>query len=273
MSDQPAADPISRKRVVYTIAGMNDVVVRKDVTYRTADAGALTLDLYRPSDVAVGARLPAVLIVEGYSDVGFARIFGCPFKETGMVVSLAQLIAASGMAAIAYTNRQPAADLDALLVHIGDQAEELGVEGERIGLWAGSGNVPVALSALMSTRHTLRCAALFYGYMLDLDGATGVADAAGIFRFANPAAGRSMDDLPRDVALFVVRAGQEQFAGLNDSIDRFVAKALGDNRPITLINHATGVHSFDLLQDGEASREILRQALSFLRSQLTRAGS
>jgi hypothetical protein len=109
--------------------------------------------------------------------------------------------------------------------------------------------------------------------MLDLDGAAGVADAAETFRFTNPTVGRRMVDLPQDMALFVVRAGQEQFAGLNDSIDRFVAKAVGDNRPITLINYARGIHSFDILQDSEASREIIRQALSFLRSQLTPAGS
>ena len=32
--------------------------------------------------------------------------------------------------------------------------------------------------------------------MLDLDGATGVADAAQTFRFTNPNAGKSIDDLP-----------------------------------------------------------------------------
>jgi hypothetical protein len=109
--------------------------------------------------------------------------------------------------------------------------------------------------------------------MLDLDGTTGVEEAAQMFRFANPNAGRTLDDLPADVALFIVRAGREQFPQLNDSIDRFVAKALALNRPITIVNHATGTHSFDLLQDCEASRQIVRQALEFLRAQLTLAAS
>jgi len=45
------------------------------------------------------------------------------------------------------------------------------------------------------------------------------------------------------------------------------------NRPITLVNHAEGPHSFDLLDDSETSRRIIRQVLDFLTSQLTRAGS
>ena len=64
-----------------------------------------------------------------------------------------------------------------------------------------------------------------------------------------------------------MRAGQDQFAHLNDSIDRFVAGALARNLPITLVNHATGPHAFDLMQDSETSREIIRQVLDFLRSQ------
>jgi hypothetical protein len=42
----------------------------------------------------------------------------------------------------------------------------------------------------------VRCAVLSYGYTLDADGATGVADAAGQFGFVNPCAGQSVEDLP-----------------------------------------------------------------------------
>jgi len=281
-------DHISRKRAVYAIAGMERAAVRKNVVYRTTDAGPLTMDVYAPPGAADGARLPAVVLVAGYNDVGYEKMLGCRFKEMAMTVSWAQLIAASGMIAIAYTNREPAADLDALLEHLRQHATALGIDESRLGVWACSGNVPLALSALMRDRTTtpgprgpglqdearlgLRCGALLYGYMLDLDGATGVAEAAQTFRFTNPNAGRTLDDLPADLALFIVRAGLEQFPHLNDSIDRFVAGALALNRPITVVNHATGPHSFDLLQDSEASRAIIRQSLEFLRAQLTPRG-
>ena len=280
-------DHISQKRAVHRIAGMERASVRKDLVYYTTGAGPLTMDVYSPAGIPAGAGLPAVVLVAGYNDVGYEKMLGVKFKEMAMSVSWSQLIAASGMVAIAYTNREPAADLDALLQHVREHAAALGIDSDRIGLWGCSGNVPLALSALMqratqspnqngpglSHGSGLRCAALLYGFMLDLDGATGVADAAQLFRFSNPNAGRSLDDLRADLPLFVVRAGLEQFPHLNDSIDRFVAKAVALNRPITLVNHATGPHSFDLLDDSETSRAIIRQVLSFLRAQLTPAGS
>ena len=257
---------ISERGAVYAIPGMERAVVRRDIVYRRTAAGPLTMDLYRPADAAVGARLPAVIFAAGYNDVGYEKVFGRKFKDMGMSVSWGQLVAASGMVAIGYTNREPVDDLDALLVYVRENAAALGIDEHRVGVWATSGNVPLALWALM--RGTLRCGALLYGFMLDLDGATGVADAAQSFRFTNPNAGASLDDLEKDLPLLIVRAGQEQFPGLNDSIDRFFAKALTGNRPITLVNHATGPHAFDLLDDSETSQQIIRQVLDFLRASL-----
>ena len=272
-------DHISLKRAVYTIAGMERTVVRKDVVYRATDDAPLTMDLYCPADAPRGTRLPAVVLVAGYNDVGYEKMLGVKFKEMALAVSWGQLMAASGLMAIAYTNREPAADLAALLRHVREQAAPLGIDADRVGLRACSGCVPLALAALMadstgvSSRKGpgLRCAVLLYGYMLDLDGATGVAEAAGMFRFTNPNAGKTMDDLPETLPLLIVRAGQEQFPHLNESIDRCLAKAVTLNRPVTLVNHATGPHAFDLLDDSETSRLVNRRVLDFLTSELTPA--
>jgi hypothetical protein len=266
-----ADEHISAKRVVYEIPGMERAVCRKDVVYRTTGDGPLTLDLYAPSaaDAARDAPLPAVIVVAGYNDVGYEKMLGRKYKEMAGTVSWGQLIAASGLAAIAYTNREPVADLEALLRYVRDHAGELGVDANRIGVWACSGNVPLALWALMKPgRAFLKCGALLYGYTIDVGGATGVADAARMFRFTNPNAGLSPEDLRADLPLMIVRAGQEQFANLNESIDRFFASSLALNRPITLVNHAAGPHSFDVLDDSETSRQIIRQVLDFLSASL-----
>ena len=272
MSDQ-TPDHLSTKRVVYRIAGMERATVKKDLIYRTTDAGPLTMDVYYPADLTAGTLPPVVVFVAGYNDVGYEKMLGRRFKEMAMTVSWCQLVAASGMAAIAYTNRDPARDLDELLDHVRRNVQPLGVDGQRIGLGACSGNVPLALSVLMGGRDPLTCAVLLFGYMLDLDGATGVADAAQSYRFTNPNAGKTMNDLPDDVPLFVVRAGQDQFPSLNESIERFLEKAVALNRPITFVNHADGPHAFDILHDSPSSRAIIRQALAFLNAQLTPAGS
>ena len=115
------------------------------------------------------------------------------------------------MVAITYVNREPVADLHALLDHVQHNAGSLGVDADRIGIWASSGNVPLALSLLMQGEGvSFRCAVLAYGYMLDLDGTTAVAEGARMFRFANPNTGRSLDDLKPTVPLFIARAGEDQ---------------------------------------------------------------
>jgi acetyl esterase/lipase len=260
---------LAKLTVLYPIPGVDAVRVRRDEPYRAIEAGPLTMDVYYPAGAATGARLPAVLMVHGYSDAGLPNVMGRTFKEMGQTVSWAMLIAASGMIAVLYSNREPVEDVASVLRHIRDQADNLGIDQSRVGLWAGSGHVPLALWLLMQREFDyVKCAALCYGFMLDSDGATGVADMQKTFPFANPGAGKSVDDVRSDVPLLIVRAGHDQFAGLNESIDNFVAGALRRNLPITLINHADSPHAFDLFHDSDTTREIIRQILSFMRCHL-----
>ncbi len=227
------------------------------------------MDLYYPPDARLDARTPAVVIVAGFPDPGFQRFVGCRFKEMGSSVSWGRLIAASGMVAITYTNRRPAADFDALCEHVGHHAASLGIDAERIGIWASSGNVPLALSALLkSAQIRPSCAAFLYGYMLDLEASTGVADAAKTFGFANPCAGKSVEDLAGDIPLFIARAGRDETPGLNESLDRFVGHALGVNLPLTVVNLPDAPHAFDLVSDGATTRDAVGQVLGFLRTTL-----
>jgi len=255
------AAEITKKRVVYQIPGMEAVPVRRGVEY----AGPLTMDLYYP--LHQKPAVPAVVIVLGFPDVGVPlEPLGCQYREMGMAISWAQLFAASGMAGIIYESRNPASDLGSVLSCLRDNGESLGIDGTRLGVWATSGNAPVALSSLMNG--SVSCGVLSCGYMLDLEGATAVAEAAAQYHFANPMAGKRVEDMSGDVALFIARAGRDQFPGVNESIDAFVAGALRCNLPVTLVNHATGPHGFDLLDDTEASRDIMRAKLAFLQAKL-----
>ena len=269
MSQNSQPDHISQKRVVYTMPGVDAVTVRRDEAYRAADGDALAMDLYYPPRSKSGARTPAVIFVTGFSDVGAQRMLGCRLKEMGSYISWAQLGAASGLVAITYTNREAAADVHAVLRHVRQNAASLNIDENRIGVWACSGNGPTALSVLMQdAQDWLKCAVLCYPYTLDLDGATGVADAARQWGFVNPCAGKSVADLPRDVPLFIARAGQDQMPGLNETLDRFLVQALTRNLPVTFVNHAAAPHAFDLFDDSETSREIIRRILSFFQFHL-----
>lgn len=275
MSRDAGQDHISKRTVVFSLRGADDVRVRRDVEYGPGDPRALTMDVYHPPDWRPGTRTPAVVIVAGFPDPGFEARVGCKFKEMGSTVSWGRLIAASGLAAITYTNREPATDVHALLGFVRQRADDLGVDGDRIGLWASSGNVPVALSVLMREGvGRPRCAVLCYGYTLDVGGAGGVAEASQAWGFANPCAGKSVADLPRESPLFVVRAGRDEIPRLNETLDRFLFEAASHNLPVTFVNHPTATHSFDLFDDGATTREIIRQTLAFMRFHLlaTRGG-
>jgi hypothetical protein len=234
------------------------------------EAGALSLDVYYPPDAGGDVRTPAVVFVTGFSDAGARRMFGCALKDMGSYVSWAQLAAASGLVAVTYTNREPATDVHAVLEHVRHYAASLRIDENRIGLWSCSGNVPTALSVLMRNDASsyVRCAVLSYGFMLDANGETGVTEAAGQFGFANPCAGRSVEDLPRDIPLFLARAGLDQMPRLNEVLDQFIAMGLARNLPMTVVNHADGPHAFDIYHDSATSREVVRQMLAFLRFNL-----
>lgn len=201
------------------------------------------IDLYEPAD---GARRAAVILVAGYPDAGFERIVGCKFKEMPSNVAWARRIAEAGLVAIAYSNREPVADLHAVLRYV---REELGIE--RVGLWAASGNAPLALSALREAQ----CAALLYPYTID------VPDEAKKFGFVTPEA-----ELPDGVPLMLVRAGADAMPGLNETIVRFVRLALECDLPLTLVNHPRKPHAFDVAEG------VIAEVIEFLARQLGAAG-
>jgi hypothetical protein len=270
MSQETQRHEITKKRVVYQTPAEQAVIIRREVEYRVTDVGALTMDIYHPPDSKTEARIPAVVFVNGYPDPGAQKMLGCKFKEMEFYISWGRLMAASGLVAITYTTgKEPATDIHALLQYVRQNAVALGTDENRIGLWACSGHVPNALSVLMQeARGYLKCAVLCYGCMLDLDGHAYIAEAAKMWGFVNPCSGKSVEDLPHDIPLFIARAGRDEMPHLNETLDRFLGKALTGNLPVTFVNHPEAPHAFDLHHDSETSREIIRQILTFTRFHL-----
>jgi hypothetical protein len=261
---------MATKRIVLGIPGADAVVVRRGVPYALVDGEQLMLDIYSPAEPRSHGRMPAVLFVTGYPDEGMRKVVGCDAKDMASYVSWAQLMAVSGLVAITYTTNRPATDVYEVLRYVRARAE-FGIDSERVGVWACSGNAPTALSVLITPEARVKCAALCYPYLLDIDGSTSVAEAASVFRFANPCTGRALEDLPVDVPLLVGRAGRDEMQHLNDTIDRFVAKALELNLPVTSMNHPTGPHAFDIVDDTDASRAAIRLIVAFMQCHLKKS--
>jgi len=252
---------VARKQVVYRIPGMDAVPVRRDIVYQTTANGPLLMDVYYPPVATPETRVPLVMIVLGYPDPeSGGRMFG-------PLTSWARLMAMSGMAAAIYGTRSPAEDVHVVLGYLRENAASLGIDRHRLGVYAGSANVPTALSLLMRDAD-FRCAAFVSGFTFDVAGSTIFAEASRQYGFVDATAGRSIDELPSDVPLFVLRAGREHFPGVNAAMDQFAARALARNLPLTFVNHATGPHAADMDDDTDTTRRIIRQVLDFLRLHL-----
>lgn len=172
----------------------------------------------------------AVAIVEGVPDAAFEKHVGCKFMEMEWTIGMARLIAASGMTAVTHSNREAEPDAIALLKH-------LGTKYRKVGLWSTSSNGPVALIAASHAA----CAVL-----------------------NNPITKNFCPDTP----LFVIRAGKDETPGLNTALDAFIARAIAENKPITLVNYAAAPHSYELSVDAPETRRVLQQGLDFLKAHL-----
>ena len=261
-----AQTPVSQMHVILRLPGTDAVSIASDIPYGTKPAGDLRMDVYRPAGSAPGDALPAVVFVTGYSDAGARELFGNEFKDWAAYTDWAKLVAGTGLIAITYTNEEPVRDARALLAHIRDNADTLGIDAGRIGLWACSGNVPNAI-ALLGGDPTIACAALCYGYTIDAPGCDDVARAARQFGFANSATGAGIDHL-KTAPLLLVRAGRDEMPGLNASLDRFIASAADAGLPLTVIDVPDAPHAFDVTHDSHASRSAINQILEFLREAL-----
>lgn len=220
-------------------------------------------DIYLPEQ-AEGPS-PVVVLVTGYPDPGFEERVGMKQMQIQAYKDWAKLLAASGMAAIIYSNIEPADDALTLLDFLRSEAKTLQIDPKRIAVWSCSGNVPNAINVLHKDS-SLRCAALLYGFMLDVEGSSVLQETAQTFGFVNPHEG--MENFPENTPILVIRAGKDEFAGLNESIDNFEAEAVARNSPVSVIRYPEGVHAFDILDDSQRSIEMIKLCVGFLRLRL-----
>ena len=252
---------VLESRIVYTVPGMDQVRVRRDVAYRKEPA--LKMDLYLPKDKAPARGWPVVVLVHG----GPIPAAWGP-KEWGVFRSYGELVAASGMAAVTFNHRlnaptdypQAADDVAALLGHIRGEARGYEIDPDRVAVWAFSGGGPLLASVLASRGSHLRAAVSYYAFL-------GAPSAA-------PAEARlsAMEQLKAGAAplppLLIARAGRDDPA-LNATVDAFVSAAVAGGVTLELLTHPAGRHAFDILDDDDRSRAVIRRTVEFVRESLT----
>jgi len=230
--------------VVYTLPEMDQITLA-NIEYKDG----LTMDAYYPLDFDFTQNLPVVIFVNGFVDEEIEKMIGCKLKDSGVYISWGQLVAASGMIAIAYETYDPDVDAHDLINYIQANESWLRIDKDRICLWSSSANLPTALIALTDTsteyHDSLACAVIYYGVTPPV----------------------YADDLSADIPLFIVKAGTDD-ASLNRQLDQFIEKARAANIPLEFVDYEDGIHGFDVWQDTDESREIIKQTLEFMKTHL-----
>jgi acetyl esterase/lipase len=255
---QPSFEEVIRMPVVYSVPGMADVRVREGLVYKTVEGTPLNFDLYSP---ARSGASPAVILIHG----GPGPALGA--RRWEIFRSYGRLIAASGIVCVTFDHRllgpdrypDSAADVADLVRHVREEAGTLGIDPARLALWAFSGGGPLLAAPLRERPSWLKLVVAYYTVM---------------HRFGNDqdetfstiaALGPDASNAP---PIVIARAGLDMFAEINPSIDRFVAAGNSAGATIDLLTHPTGRHSFDILDPGDRSSQIIARTLAALRHSL-----
>ena len=251
---------VQAQQVLYDHPDAARVTVRSEVV---GDPG-LTVDLYYPP-TAGDEPNPVVVFVFGYPDAPLG-----PMKELGQYTSWARLVAAEGFVGVLYETSDPATDLATVLTFLSEEAASLRIDPSRFGLWSCSGNTPLALKHAR-TRIGVTPAAFvaYYGLMPTPDGYQAAAIDSSSTRFGFSLPGyRGGESYRADIPMLLVRAGRDRYSEILSSIDHFTAFAFQQNLAVTVLNYPEGQHAFDVEDDTDETRAIIKQTLDFLRAHL-----
>jgi acetyl esterase/lipase len=258
------------KPVLFTVPGMEEIVVQRDNVYHQTPETQLVLDVYHPSDIASHTPRPAVLLIHG-GPIPFDPQF--PPTKWSVFQSYGQLLAATGVIAVTLNHRyshltdlaQAADDIHHALTFIRDHAATFSLDPDRLGLWVFSGAGPFLSDFLRIPPTYLRCLVAYYA-LLDLQplGAERLQalDPMLVQRFSATEA--VSQGAASHLPLFIARAGQDT----NAPIDNFIQAALRANMALEVMNHPTGHHGFDILDDDMHTRDIIRRTLTFVQTHL-----
>ncbi|HEV2912101.1 MAG TPA: alpha/beta hydrolase [Pyrinomonadaceae bacterium] len=244
---QPRFDP-AVPRVLYRIPGQEKARVQRDVVYKRVGAAELKMDVYSPAEAQAGALLPAILFLSGASET----------KHWGVYTSYGELTAAQGMIAVQFNKRYEPGDaglataqedITDLIAYLRQNAARFDIDRDRLCLWGFSAGGTLVSTGMLPDQPFIRCIVSYYG--IGQLGPRRQVTALG-------------DKLP---PMLVVRAGLDNPI-LNNAIDLFILEAINKNIRVDFYNYPDGRHAFDIFDDKERTREIIRNTFQFIRQQL-----
>jgi acetyl esterase/lipase len=269
LDDPPWVKDVAAKPLVYAIPGMDNVKV-EDLVYKHTAAEDLKMEVYRPSS-SPKAKLPAILFIHG----GFLPP-NLKTKPTDwrIFIDYGRLAAASGFVGVTFNHRlygswasveNSASDLSDAISYVRDHADSLGVDKDRIALWAFSGGGPLLSLPIKEPQPYIRCLISYYALLdlqhTDKDERGTISDQA--LADYSPLYQLEVSNKPLP-PIFIARVGQDM-PHIKESVDRFLPVALSKNVTLTVSNDPEGHHGFDVENDSDASRAVIRQTMEFMK--------
>jgi acetyl esterase/lipase len=257
--------------VVMTLPRMDDVRVIADQGYASAKDPKLLMDVYLPPGLKPGERRPVVMFVHGGTGSGTHP------KDWGIYRSWGRLAAASGFIAVTFTHRlgypkplleEAGQDVGDAIDYLRANAARLQADPDRMCLAASSAGGPLLTLGLDQKRSYVRCLVAFYAF-LDVQQSSLHRDNEPAERVRAFSVIEHLGEArAKTIPMFIARAGRDEIPTMNDSIDRFIERAIRENANVVIWNHPEGVHGFDNQNDDARSREIIAAALAFMAAHL-----
>jgi acetyl esterase/lipase len=256
--------------VVYKVPGMDKVKVVQNLKYTKTDDPNVLMDVYLPPDAAQREKRPAVIFIHGGVKTEYTP------KDWGVYTTWGRLVAASGFVGVTFTHRldypnksleNAAQDVRAAIDYVRANADKYNVDKDRICLIAYSAGGPMLSLAMSGETPFVRCLIGFYAFMDIQQSDYRKTESTETLKAFSPIT-YLQKDASKIPPMFIARAGRDEVATMDDSIDRFVKEALARNIALNLANHPQGVHGFDNQNDDARSREIIREAIEFIKIHL-----
>jgi len=256
--------------VVYRVPGMEKVRVVQNLKYTDTNDPNILMDVYVPPDLARAERRPVVIFIHGGAKPEWTP------KDWGVYTTWGRPVAASGLVSVTFTHRleyptksleNAAQDVTAAINYVRANADKYSVDKDRICLIAYSAGGPMLSLAMRGDMTYVRCLVGFYAFMDIRQSDYSKTEKPETLSAFSPVA-YLQKDASKIPPIFIARAGRDQVATMDNSIDRFVKEALVRNIALTFANHPQGVHGFDNQNDDDRSREIIRSAIAFMQSHL-----
>jgi acetyl esterase/lipase len=230
---------------------MDGVRAERDITYRTVEGAELKMDVYVPPGLAAADRRPIVFFVHGGPVPE-----GLGAKNLGVFRSYGELMAASGFVGVTFNHRLHGAgdyersrsDVAAALDFVRAAAVRFHADPERTAVWAFSGGGPLLETFFRTPAAPVKAVVSYYAFVDEP--ARAVESGAGPFPPA-----------------LLARAGRDD-PRINASVETFARAAWAKGLVLDVLNHPTGQHGFDVLDDDDRTREVIRRTITFLEERL-----